>query len=152
MSKELTRLREAVRYLTGDVITGGYLPHHVLCAVQDKVDAILNPPPVFEEVSEVVGWVNVYPDKYPATERVKFHVTEQDANDNAISDRISCQPITVTVRKEVKAPVERSVTICDVIWKQLVGTTIYFPSHGTRAVDWSQFLDKKGSLTFTYPE
>jgi hypothetical protein len=114
---------------------------------------ILAPPvPAYEEVEEIVGWVNVYQREDGSIYPCGIHVDEPTANLHAGDRRISCQPIKVTVQREKKRPVERSVTISEVIWKQLSGTNVYFPSHGTRAVDWSQFLNKKGSLTFTYPE
>jgi hypothetical protein len=116
----------------------------------EKVAAALNPPPVYESVEEIVGWVNVYryqDGRYEVGETL--YPEEGDANENAGPFRISCQPIKVTVSREKKQPVERSVS-AEVA---LVGDKmdeIIIPLHDFP--QWEQTLDKTGTLTFTWEE
>lgn len=109
MSKELENFRRTLQMLEGHMESHKSRSDitYMLGLVQDT----LRPPPVYEDVTEVVGWVNVYqrgkhvvaPEVFP---------TEEDANlpYNVGEGRISCQPIQVTVSREKKQPVERSVS------------------------------------------
>jgi hypothetical protein len=76
----------------------------------EYINAVLNPPPVYEPVEEIVGWVNVYQWKDSGRLFTScVHGDEETATlQNAPSgcERISCQPIKVTVQREKKAPVE----------------------------------------------
>jgi hypothetical protein len=79
----------------------------------EYINAVLNPPPVYEPVEEIVGWVNVYQWKDSGRLFTScVHGDEETATlQNAPSgcERISCQPIKVTAQREKKRPVERSV-------------------------------------------
>jgi hypothetical protein len=75
----------------------------------EKIESILNPIE-YETVEEIVGWVNVYPND-DGTFFISSGFSTEEAAKVWHKDRsvVSCQPIKVTVRREVKAPVERSV-------------------------------------------
>jgi hypothetical protein len=90
---------------------------HVAKALLGDVSDIkemLNPAPEMIDVEEIVGWVNVYQTKegeiYVEVPLRTKEVADAKA-DSAGSPRISCQPIKVTVKREKKQPVERSVRL-----------------------------------------
>jgi hypothetical protein len=77
----------------------------------EGIDAILNPPPVYEDVEESAGWANIYP-KETRQNCIVGYATKEEADKYADHEtRIDCQEIKVKVRREKVAPVERSVQI-----------------------------------------
>jgi hypothetical protein len=115
-----------------------------------EVQALLNPIE-YETVEEIVGWVNVYQRKdgslFPGGV-----LPEDEANALEVygdCPKFSCQPIKVIVQREVKAPVERSVSALVTLVGDKVDEIIIpleaFPQ-------WEETLDKTGTLTFTWTE
>jgi hypothetical protein len=108
MKSELEKTKEALDAAMEHLNANqGVITEHIRCLA--RINAILNPAPIMEDVEEIVGWVNVYQLKdgsiFPRNE---VFMREADANREAVQNRISCQPIKVTVQREVKAPVERT--------------------------------------------
>jgi hypothetical protein len=123
MKSELEKLKAAVEVLTNGLATiqssghSNAMPIETAKAALDRANAILNPIE-YETVEEIVGWVNVYQlksdlSRIEAGETI-FHTQEQcdaAAEEETIWNRISCHPIKVSVQREKKRPVERSVTV-----------------------------------------
>jgi hypothetical protein len=74
--------------------------------ILSEIHNIINPPPVYEEVEETVGWLNIYPGN-----EVYLYKEKGAADYVAATTRIDCQEIKVKVRREVVQPVERSVPV-----------------------------------------
>jgi hypothetical protein len=108
MKSELERYKDALTEIKRHLGNTGWSYEYVLTVVTD----VLNPPPIMEEVEEIVGWVNVYryhDGRYEVGETL--YPKEDDANGGSGPFRISCQPIKVSVQREKKRPVERSAEV-----------------------------------------
>jgi hypothetical protein len=111
MATELeVKQRKALCHIRNSLANSTCYPSGEFRQLMDEVDAILNPPPIMEPVEEIVGWVNVYQWKDGGRLFTScVHGDEGTAtrhNAPSGSERISCQPIKVTVQREKKAPVE----------------------------------------------
>jgi hypothetical protein len=152
MKTELERYKAALDLALGSV--DSFAGANAGIGVRDEVARILSPPPVYETVEEIVGWVNVYQWKDSGRLFTScVHGGEETAMCQGAPsgcERISCQPIKVMVKRPKPQPVERSVSGA-VVWQRLHGHMVPVNA-GPSPFDFSGINEKRGTLTFTWEE
>lgn len=118
-----------------------------------EVEAILNPPPTYETVEEIVGWVNVYQKPegsgyYISSTHPNKESADASSKCHGFSRRISCQPIKVTVQRPKPQPVERSATF-HVRWEKVGGYTVPMQTTADLTKKITSLDGKTGTLVFT---
>jgi hypothetical protein len=121
------------------------------------IEKTLRPPVEYIEVEEIVGWVNVYQKPEGSGYYISSTHPNQESADassagHGLNRRISCQPIKVTVSREKKQPVERSVSHKATVGRDgRIGIDIFELMQPVKHKD-PDPRGKTGTLTFTWTE
>lgn len=160
MKTELERCKEALAVARHAMailanVQPGESPFQLITAYQKDIDTILNPPPEMEEV-ELVSWAIIAPSGFIETTSTNEGLQrDQVGNPNSPFYGYQVVPLTGTIKRPKKQPVERSVTAVGVKFDSGdCGTSIW--PHGANltgdATVWSNLHGKTGTLTFTWTE
>lgn len=106
MKTELERYKEAYEMAMRELETS----HIAYDSVAADCQAILNPPPEYEEVEESIGWVNIYPGRVVTNAHESKEKADNATRFNSLK-RIACQEIKVKVQRPKPQMVEHSVTV-----------------------------------------
>ena len=147
MTTELERYKQAVKEVSCALTVGsdGGLTERGCKLALKAVNAILHPEPQYEEVKEK---------RYIVIDAQGTERWYGAGSSPGIAEGEHIVCLVGTYRRAIPQPVDKSVTV-ECGWHETKGPgscSIIYPYDPTAALNLKQFLDKRGTLTFTWTD